>query len=365
MSRFIPMVLLVLVTACGGGGHADSAPHDGADPGVAKTPSEVIATESVPAPEPVPPRPALPNEVGGPAPSFLPDVGPPEPVASAALRPPGAPVARAPSTSTSNDTNTVVVSPGTHEIVVMPSESILSGLDMRSPLVTARSVVWRLFLGIVVLLGVHTLIARARRKLPKLQDDLLLVQLGSVVTVLLLTVVSVVRTLERASPLVAGASLLSIGLVVVWIGVRFLPRYIEGLYLVLGPTVRIGDWVSIDGDSGILDEVGLTRLTLIREDGRRFSVPVASLGGARFSVQPRDHSAPVDVVVGAGSDPERLRRRLLAAAQVSPYRDPDTPVSAAVNGDSLRVHFVAWSPDVVEHAVRHLRHVRARLDPDA
>jgi len=40
-------------------------------------------------------------------------------------------------------------------------------------------------------------------------------------------------------------------------------------------------------------------------------------------------------------------------------------VSAAVNGDSLRVHFVAWSPDVVEHAVRHLRHVRARLDPDA
>ncbi|MGK0347797.1 MAG: hypothetical protein ACI855_003884, partial [Myxococcota bacterium] len=59
---------------------------------------------------------------------------------------------------------------------------------------------------------------------------------------------------------------------------------------------------------------------------------------------------------------ERVRAHMLAAAQMSPYRDPETPVSAVVTGEQLRVHFVAWSPDVVEHAIRHLRASRTRID---
>lgn len=230
----------------------------------------------------------------------------------------------------------------------------------RSPLLTARRVLWRLGVGGLLLLLVHSAVARARRRLPKLQDDLLLVQLSGVVLVLFFTAISVLRAIQAASPLVAGGSLLAMGLAAVWVGARFLPRYVEGLYLLLGPTVRIGDQVAIEDDSGTLAEVGLTRLTLVREDGRRFSIPVASLGGARFSVQPRDHSAPVDVLLPAGAEPEAVRENMLAAALISPFRDPDTPVSAVVQGDTLRVHFVAWSPDVVEHAVRHLRRARER-----
>jgi small-conductance mechanosensitive channel len=247
-------------------------------------------------------------------------------------------------------------------VVVVNEGPKLPTIDMRSPLTTARSVLWRFLLGMIVLVGVHTLVARARRRLPKLQDDLLMVQLFSVILTLLVTAAAIIQALEHASPAMAGGSLVAIGLAVVFVGARFLPRYIEGLYLMLGPTVRVGDWVGLGDDSGTVAEVGLVRLTLVREDGRRFSIPVASLGGARFSVQPRDHSAPVDVIVPAGRLPEKVRAQMLAAAQMSPYRDPETPVSAVVTGEQLRVHFVAWSPDVVEHAVRHLRATRTRID---
>ncbi len=247
-------------------------------------------------------------------------------------------------------------------VVVVKEGPLLPDFDMRSPLATARSVLWRFLLGMIVLVGVHALVARARRRLPKLQDDLLMVQLASVILTLLVTAAAIIQALEHASPVVAGGSLVAMGLAVVFVGVRFLPRYIEGLYLMLGPTVRVGDWVSFGEDNGTVAEVGLVRLTLVREDGRRVSIPVASLGGARFSVQPRDHSSPVDVIVPAGSIPEQVRAQMLAAAQMSPYRDPETPVSAVVTGKELRVHFVAWSPDVVEHAVRHLRASRTRID---
>lgn len=252
--------------------------------------------------------------------------------------------------------------PTSPNVVVVHEEVSLPTIDMRSPLTTARSVLWRFLLGMVVLVGVHALVARARRRLPKLQDDLLMVQLFSVILTLLVTAAAIIQALEHASPVVAGGSLVAIGLAVVVVGARVLPRYIEGLYLMLGPSVRVGDWVSFGEDSGTLAEVGLLRLILVREDGRRFSIPVASLGGARFSVQPRDHSAPVDVIFDAGTTPERVRAEMLAAARMSPYRDPETPVSAVVTGGQLRVHFVAWSPDVVEHAVRHLRGSRTRID---
>ena len=386
-------LLVFGLMACGGDGHApahddghggathgdDSAlSHDagrGDDGGHTATQDDGHGTSRATSHGVLPPPPTLPGDVAGVPGGFLPaistEVPPPGPdsvaVATAADRarvagrkPPMA--AHAPLVPVEPLSAVLPVGPTGPNVVVVKEGLLLPTIDMRSPLTTARSVLWRFLLGMVVLVGVHALVARARRRLPKLQDDLLLVQLFSVIFTLLVTAAAIIQALEHASPVVAGGSLVAMGLAVVFVGARFLPRYIEGLYLMLGPTVRVGDWVSFGEDNGTLAEVGLIRLTLVREDGRRVSIPVASLGGARFSVQPRDHSSPVDVIVPAGNMPEQVRAQMLVAAQMSPYRDPETPVSAVVTGQQLRVHFVAWSPDVVEHAVRHLRASRSRID---
>ncbi|MFT6818633.1 MAG: hypothetical protein ACJATT_002450 [Myxococcota bacterium] len=371
-------LLVVGLMACGGG--HESAHDDG--PGASASHSDDSATQddehgAPVADSPAAPteRPTLPGDVSGVPGGFLPSIGAdpapasPDSVAVATADDRARVAGRKPAMASPIPPIPVGLAPGlgpliseSPSIVVVSEGPSLPTIDMRSPLTTARSVLWRFLLGMIVLVGVHTLVARARRRLPKLQDDLLMVQLFSVIATLLVTAGAIIQALEHASPVVAGGSLVAIGLAVVVVGARFLPRYIEGLYLMLGPSVRVGDWVSFGDDSGTLAEVGLIRITLVREDGRRFSIPVASLGGARFSVQPRDHSSPVDVIVPAGKTPERVRAHMLAAAQMSPYRDPETPVSAVVTGEQLRVHFVAWSPDVVEHAIRHLRASRTRID---
>lgn len=386
------LLVLTLLAACGGGHgepegdasvHEPSPDEDGPSPSLGAEPADGPAPAgshepadhgaSAPSTAPVRERTpiVLPDDIEGINAVFLPSLGiVPQHVVPSLIATDGSARAnerrtgeKKPPMATPEPAAPVAAAPApVPEVVVVAEGPRLPDIDMRSPLATAHSVMWRLILGVVVLLGIHTLVRRARRRLPKLQDDLLTVQLLSVVGTLLLTAIAVIRALESASPVVAALSLVAIGLTAVVFGARFLPRYLEGLYLMLGPAVRVGDWVSFGDDSGTLAEVGLVRITLVREDGRRFSIPVASLGGARFSVQPRDHSAPVDVIVPSGDRPERIRADMLAAARVSPYRDPDTPVSAVITGDQLRVHFVAWSPDVVELAVRHLRRARTRIE---
>lgn len=232
----------------------------------------------------------------------------------------------------------------------MPPFQIAGGVARR--LLLGGALVWLLQLGV----------SRVRRRLPPgLRDDLLLVELGGVALGVGGTLWLVLHWLHRASPSLAGWALAALALTLLVVLGRTLPRYFEGLWLLLGPGVQLGDQLSVNDQSGRLVQVGLLRLTLEDEAGRRISIPVMALGGAVITLVKRARSVPFQLRLSLdpAQDGPELARALRTAAQMSPFRDPAGPVEIHLDdpGGSLEVSLLLWSTELSELADRQLRQV--------
>jgi len=124
-----------------------------------------------------------------------------------------------------------------------------------------------------------------------------------------------------AAALLAGAGV--IGLAIGFGSQRLVQDLINGLFILLGDTVRVGDVVEVAGKAGVVENLSMRAVTLRSYDGSVHTVPYSSID--TVTNMTKDFSfAVLDIGVAYDSDIERVLREMVAVdAQLRrewPYR---------------------------------------------
>jgi small-conductance mechanosensitive channel len=111
---------------------------------------------------------------------------------------------------------------------------------------------------------------------------------------------------RAATGLLASSAVL--GLVIGFAARQTLANLIAGILLAITQPIRIGDLVTFEGESGIVEDVRLSYTYLRAEDGRRVIVPNERLAAStieNFTII--DPSVEVEVTIGLSSDADPSR----------------------------------------------------------
>lgn len=154
----------------------------------------------------------------------------------------------------------------------------------------------------------------------------------------------------------AGINLTSLNVLVGAIGVglgfglqNITNNFFSGLILLFERPVRIGDRVEVDGVAGEVREIAARATTIVTDEHVAIIVPNSQLISERVTNWSRPSSLTAYVValhVSHASDPESVRRVLLAAAAAHPDVLPEPPaevefVEAGLAG--LRFQLQVWT----------------------
>ena len=170
------------------------------------------------------------------------------------------------------------------------------------------------------------------------------------VTVVILTVglfsalLAIPEVRAVAGGLLASSALL--GIVLGFAAQRTLGNFVAGILIALAQPVRIGDRVEYDGNSGVVEEIGLTYTFIRALDRRRIVVPNEKLASdtiVNASIRSAETFAEVSVPVPLASDLDAaldaLREDVAgerdASVYVSTLADPATVTVRAAASDEL------------------------------
>src|SRR5215471_1989138 len=166
---------------------------------------------------------------------------------------------------------------------------------------------------------------------------------------------------------VAGALLASGAILGVILGLaaqQTLGNFIAGLLIATTQPVRIGDRVSYAGESGVVEEIGLTYTFIRAVDRRRLVVPNSKLASdtiVNASIRSRETFAEVSVPVPLTADLEGAVGAL--REDVSGERDADVYVSSLGGSATVTVRAAAGdelAAERLEHELRLRAHRRLR-----
>ncbi len=131
-----------------------------------------------------------------------------------------------------------------------------------------------------------------------------------------------------------------------------LSHFASGVLLLVFRPFTIGDYVTVAGTSGTVDEIGLFATTLITPDLQKVTVPNSTITGAVIVNSTTIGRRRADVVVNVayGADPEKVRTVLREAVERIPEVHDDPPVSvvfAAMGASALDFKIMAFcsTPD--------------------
>ena len=170
------------------------------------------------------------------------------------------------------------------------------------------------------------------------------------VTVVILTVglfsalLAIPEVRAVAGGLLASSALL--GIVLGFAAQRTLGNFVAGILIALAQPVRIGDRVEYEGNSGVVEEVGLTYTFIRAVDRRRIVVPNEKLASdtiVNASIRSRETFAEVSIPVPLAADLDAAVDALRAevaeerdgAVHVSSLDDPATVTLRAAASDEL------------------------------
>jgi small-conductance mechanosensitive channel len=158
---------------------------------------------------------------------------------------------------------------------------------------------------------------------------------------------------------VAGALLASTAILGVIIGLaaqQTLGNFIAGLLIATTQPLRIGDRVSYAGETGVVEEIGLTYTFIRTVDRRRLVVPNSKLASdpiVNSSIRSRETfaevSVPVPLVADLDGAVEALRE------DVAGERDADVYVSSLDGAATLTLRAAASDERTAERLERELR----------
>jgi len=154
---------------------------------------------------------------------------------------------------------------------------------------------------------------------------------------------------------VAGGILAStavVGIIVGFAAQSTLSNFVAGLFIAFAQPLRLGDRVSVAGEQGVVEEIGLTYTFIRTLDRRRLVVPnskLAYLARLAFGEGDRETLAEVSVQVPAGTELRRVVDSLRG--------EGDDVFVTELNGDQATVVVRKWIGDEgdAEHAASDLR----------
>ena len=133
-------------------------------------------------------------------------------------------------------------------------------------------------------------------------------------------------------------------------------NYGAGIVLIITRPFRVGDTLSVSGQTGLVDCVNLGNTQLVNEDEERITIPNRNVLGEIFT-NSYDYSI-VEAVVGIdySADPEAAIRCITEAVQtvkgIAPDRTPDVGIDAF--GDSaINIGYRVWVPTTAYHRTRY------------
>jgi small-conductance mechanosensitive channel len=180
------------------------------------------------------------------------------------------------------------------------------------------------------------------------------------VTVVILTVglfsalLAIPEVRAVAGGLLASSALL--GIVLGFAAQRTLGNFVAGILIALAQPVRIGDRVEYDGNSGVVEEIGLTYTFIRALDRRRIVVPNEKLASdtiVNSSIRSAETFAEVSVPVPLASDLDAALDAL--REDVAGERDASVHVSTLADPAIVTVRAAAADELAAERLEQELR----------
>ena len=201
---------------------------------------------------------------------------------------------------------------------------------------------------LLVTLVVARLVDRrmARRDLPAAAVTRYRILRRSVLTAIVFVgLLSALLVIPQVRAVAAGilASSAVIGIVVGFAAQKTIGNFIAGLLIAFSQPIRLGDHVEIEGQMGVVEEIGLTYTFIRIEDNDRLVIPnerIASDTIRNSSIRGRRKLAQVTVQVPLDSDLDAVSGLLREAAE-----DERADVSVAALADTAELMVSVWADD--------------------
>jgi small-conductance mechanosensitive channel len=205
---------------------------------------------------------------------------------------------------------------------------------------------------IAVVLGVAVLVAGlldraiARRELDPAQATRYRVLRRSIaVAVLAVGVLSALLVIPQVRAVAGGllASSAVIAIVVGFASQRTLGNFIAGLLIAFTQPLRLGDWVEIGDDEGVVEEIALTYTFIRTEDDARVVIPNEKLASDTIrnsTIRSREKLAEITVQVPLTHD---LNTVIELLRRETPDERSEVFVSALDDSATLTIR--AWAPN--------------------
>ena len=201
---------------------------------------------------------------------------------------------------------------------------------------------------LLVTLVVARLVDRrmARRDLPAAAVTRYRILRRSVITAIIFVgLLSALLVIPQVRAVAAGilASSAVIGIVVGFAAQKTIGNFIAGLLIAFSQPIRLGDHVEIEGQMGVVEEIGLTYTFIRVEDNDRLVIPnerIASDTIRNSSIRGRRKLAQVTVQVPLDSDLDAVSELLREAAE-----DEHADVFVAALADKAELMVSVWADD--------------------
>ena len=224
---------------------------------------------------------------------------------------------------------------------------------------------WHRIVIAAVVLAVITLVARlvdwwlARKTVsPEVETRYRVLRRAVSVTIIAVGLFSALLVIPQVRA-VAGGLLASTAILGVIIGLasqQTLGNFIAGLLIAITQPVRIGDRVSYAGETGVVEEIGLTYTFIRTVDRRRLVVPNSKLASdpiINASIRSRETfaevSVPVPLAVDLGAALDALRE------DVADQRDASVYVSSLDDRATVTLRAAASDEPAAERLEQELR----------
>jgi small-conductance mechanosensitive channel len=210
---------------------------------------------------------------------------------------------------------------------------------------------WHRLVVVGVVVGLTAVVARlldtriARRELDPAQQTRYRVLRRSVATaVVAVGVLSALLVIPQVRAVAGGllASSAVVGIVIGFASQRTIGNFVAGLLIAFTQPLRLGDRVEVGGESGVVEEIGLTYTFIRADDETRLVIPNEKLASDRIrnaTIRARRALAEISLQVPLDQDLGRVVEVLREAAP------PDAEVLVTGFDGNVTVTLRAWAPD--------------------
>jgi|SRR5581483_11487673 len=187
---------------------------------------------------------------------------------------------------------------------------------------------------------------RRKRLAPGAETRYQVLRRGIMTAVVTIGVLSGLLVIPQVRAIAGGilASSAILTLILGFAAQRTLANFAAGILIAFSQPLRLGDRVAVDGNEGVVEEIGLTYTFIRTDDNRRVVIPNEKLASDTIrnaTIRSRETLAQITVQVPLDSDLQAVVD--LLRREVGTERDAQVFVSALDGSATITAR--AWAPD--------------------